>query len=64
MMGKSGVLQSMGSQRVRFHLVTEQEEQSCIECLLNAGYSTKQCQVNTVVNLSHFIHDKTEAQRG
>ena len=37
MMGKSGVLQSMGSQRVRFHLVTEQEEQSCIECLLNAS---------------------------
>ena len=48
---ESGGLQSMGSQRVRDHLVNEQEQQSFIECLLYARYSTKHRQVNTVVNL-------------
>ena len=49
------MLQSMGSQRVRDHLVTEQEKQSFTECLLYARYSTKHCQVNTVVNLILYM---------
>ena len=49
------MLQSMGSQRVRDHLVTEQEQQSFIECLLYARHSTKHRQVDTVVNLIVYM---------
>ena len=49
------MLQSMGSQRVRDHLVTEQEQQSFIECLLYARYSTKHRRVDTVVNLIVYM---------
>ena len=37
--GKPGVLQSMGSQRVRHELVTKQQQQTLIQTLLGAGHS-------------------------
>ena len=38
----AGVLQSMGTQRVRHELVTKQQQQTLIQTLLGAGHSDEQ----------------------